>query len=190
MYVWIGFDVDSQLKELKRKSLEAEAQAQFRVQGSTLPLHISLKMPFEAADASCPRILDALEGFFMGLSPFTVPVAGLENEHAIAWLRMGESGELDRIHHALDDLLQREFGIVRHEYDTHYKFHVTLFLDPDPQKNDLAFSLIRDASLPGRLNVRRVCFGVSPHGGPGTYRMVRSLPLEDRAGDADRNTSL
>ena len=54
MYVWIGFDVDSQLKALKRKSLEAEAQAQFRVQGSTLPLHISLKMPFEAADA--PRL--------------------------------------------------------------------------------------------------------------------------------------
>ena len=50
MYIWAGIDVDDQLKSLKSVVSETEKALGYSSVYSSLPYHISLKMPFYVDD--------------------------------------------------------------------------------------------------------------------------------------------
>ena len=63
MYVWVGIDVDSQLQKIKSKTRKLEQDIGFLHSNLTLPLHISLKMPFEIDASDLPSIISAICDF-------------------------------------------------------------------------------------------------------------------------------
>ncbi len=183
MFLWFGIDVDQQLADLKRLCEKAEKQAGFRVQGYSLPMHISLKIPFQVPDEEAAPILEACAAYLASLRPFPITVKALENRHSIVWLRILESPALCAAQDGLLALLQSRFQIAPHAYDTDRAYHVTLFMDEDPAKNDLACSLLGNAAFPDTLFVRRIGIGESPTGELGTYHPVRFLMLDPPEGE-------
>ena len=110
MYIWIGIDVDEQVKNIREKVREQEILSGVEKSNLTLPFHISLKMSFPMEEARAAAVMDAVEAYLRTIKPFEIPVAGIEYHTTITWIRMRENPALDRIHDGLDAMLAERFA--------------------------------------------------------------------------------
>ena len=58
MFIWVGIDVDSQLKEIKECTQTVENELRFKYSNFKLPLHISLKISFEVTDDMFENVIE------------------------------------------------------------------------------------------------------------------------------------
>ncbi len=174
MYIWVGIDVDGQLSPIKERAKTVERAIGFVNSNFTLPLHISLKISFRVEEALADRVMEDILLLYREVTPFSLPVKGLENEDTIAWIRMGESEELNLLHDRLNEMLLTRYRIPLHEYDTDYKFHTTLFMDNDTKKVKRAYDAVKDTPPPHSLQVKRLIIGTSPTGALGSYHVVKA----------------
>ena len=175
MYIWLGINVDEQLREVRDRAYEINKRLAFENFCYTLPFHISLKMSFQVENALFDKILADVESYYSTIEPFEIAIKGIENENIIVWVRMSESERLNKIHDELNALLLDRYGVGLHEYDTDYKFHTTLFMDGDTEKIDTAFEQIKDASLPQTITATRFLVGTSESGALGTYSVYKEI---------------
>ena len=175
MYIWTGIDVDSQMQAVAKAARAVEGELGFAHSNFTLPLHISLKMSFPAADERAGGIMDSLVRFYQSQSPMEVAVRGIEKEETIIWIMMERSAALNALHDRLLSLLGEEYGVTPHEYDLDYKFHTTLFMDGDREKINRAYNKIRAVPVPESLRLNRFMIGASDTGALGTYRVLRAI---------------
>ena len=174
MYVWVGIDVDAQLPEIKKHAWAINDEIQFENFCTTLPLHISLKMSFAVDDAIADDVMNTIEEYYATISPFEIPVRGIEDEGCIVWIRMEACAELNRIHDDLNRILGERYGVGLHEYDCDYKFHTTLFMGEE-DKIHAAYAQIKNDALPKTLVANRFVIGGSENGKLGTYAVFRAV---------------
>ena len=177
-FIWLGINVDEQLSFLWEPLKAIEQQVEVSTPLS-LPFHISLKISFPVDSSRAEELAEAVEAYYRHLSPFTIPVKGIEHHDNIVWIRMAENETLNRIHNELNDLLQEKFGVGLHEYDRDYLFHTTLFMDEDSAKMEAAYQAIKDVPMPAVLEGREFLIGCSDSGEIGTYRVVKRIPASD-----------
>lgn len=175
MKVWIGIDVDDQLSELKNRAKEIESELGFLVPACSLPYHISLKMSFDANEDNIDAIIRDIENIYDRVEPFEIDIDKIEYESVIVWVMMCQNDDLSKLHDELNTILLEKYGVALHEYDTDYKFHVTLFMDGDPEKTLKAYDKIKAFPLPKKLSARKFAIGLSPNGDFGTYRMIKEI---------------
>ena len=176
-YIWIGIGVDGQLASIRVRVAELEKEWAVADSNLTLPFHISLKMSFPMRGRADEAIA-LLEAYFRGQSGFEIPVKGYEYLGNIAWIRMSENEDLDRIHDELNQMLYDDFGVGLHEYDRDYLFHTTLFMDENAEKVRRCYDAILETPCPARLSVEHYLIGVSNSGALGSYRVVREIVPE------------
>ena len=175
MYIWLGINVDDQLRDVRKRAYEINESLRFANFCYTLPFHISLKMSFEVEDSLFDKILADVESYYSQIEPFKIDIKGIENESVIVWVRMCENKRLNKIHDDLNALLLDKYGVGLHEYDTDYKFHTTLFMDGDTSKIDAAFDMVKDSPLPQSITANRFIIGRSPSGKLGTYSVYKEI---------------
>lgn len=175
MYVWTGINVDRQLGEVKAKTLQIEKAVGFQHSNFTLPFHISLKMPFEIAEAVPPDVVVALSDLYAAITPFEILISGLEQYDNIVWIRMRKTKKLNLLHDSINNLLKSQFGIGLHAYDLDYIFHTTLFMDDNTKEVYAAYDRIKTQNLPDRLTADRFLIGTSKSGELGTYTVLKEV---------------
>lgn len=177
MYIWCGIDVDGQLSDVKRCASEAERELGLEPSCFTLPMHISLKMPFFAEDERACEMIGAVEAFFCGCEAFEIEVGGVADEGNIIWIRMLNNDRLDGIHDELCGMLVERYGIGLHEYDSDYKFHTTLFMSEDTSGMREAYTRVEKIALPARLIASKFIIGVSEDGALGSYKVIKRIAV-------------
>ena len=171
MYIWVGIDVDSQLRGIGRLAEKARKEVGCVPQGVALPLHVSLKISFEAPDASVGKVIADIKEIYRGTGAFPMSVAGIEYCGVITWVAIKRSRELDALHDRLNRVLEEKYGVPLHEYDRDYRYHSTLYMDDDAEKVRKVYERIRGASLPETVMAKDFLIGTSESGKPGTYRV-------------------
>ena len=175
MYIWIGIDVDEQLKELKNEAKLIETKIGFEKSNFTLPYHISLKISFEINDNNLEQIVNDISDIYSGIEPFYIDVKEIEYHNTIAWIMIKENKSLYFLHDKLNSLLFEKYNISLHEYDTDYKFHTTLFMDVNSNKVSDAYEEIKKCKTPKKLLAHKFVIGTSPNGEFGTYKVVKEI---------------
>jgi 2'-5' RNA ligase len=178
MYIWIGINVDDQLKKIKERSFAIEKKLGFKNSNFTLPLHISLKISFEVDDSVYSSVIRTIAEYYQKLNAFEVDVKGIENHEEIIWIRMLSNESINKIHDDLNEILKNKFNVGLHEYDLDYKFHTTLFMDNDSEIIDKAYDLIRNEDLPSKLIVNKFVIGTSESGKLGSYSVNNTVIVE------------
>ena len=175
MFVWVGIDVDGQLKQIKESTKAVESELIFKHSNFTLPLHISLKIPFEVTNDIVQDVIEDLMKIYDETEPFEIKVKGLSCESTISWIRMEENPILMELSGKINGLMLAKYNIPLHEYDLDGKFHTTLFMDEDCQKVKQAYTKIQHIQIPARLTAERFLIGVSASGALGTYRIYKTI---------------
>ena len=177
MYVWTAVDLEDQLGEIKPQVRAIERELGFGDSALTLPFHISLKISFSVSDELYPDVIDTLFAYLRTVKPFDVHVSSIEMENSIVWIRMKENTFLRQMHADLDGILMERHGIRQHPYDLDFKFHTTLFLDPDGEKIRAAYFGIKELPIPATLRANSLLIGVSESGAIGTYRVTHRIGM-------------
>ena len=174
MYIWTGIDVDDQLLAIKSAVKSAGETLGYSNIYSSLPYHISLKMPFCIEDEKVCDVVESILGLYDKADSIKVSVRGIEKERGIVWIKISENSTLISLCDELNVLLKTEYGVEIQEYDVDHEFHVTLFIDDDERFIGQAFDLVKDADIPHELSLNRLVVGISETGEPGTYKYVLS----------------
>jgi 2'-5' RNA ligase len=177
MYIWIGINVDEQLKIIKEKSFIIEKKLGFENSNFTLPLHISLKISFEVENSVYLNVIQTIAEYYQTLNAFEVDVKGIEKCEVVIWIRMFSNKSISKIHDDLNEILKNKYNVGLHEYDLDYKFHTTLFMDNDTEKIDKAYDLIRNEVLPSKLIANKFVIGTSESGKLGTYSVYKTVKV-------------
>lgn len=177
MYIWTAIDVDSQLKELRRKVYKVTDSLNCANSALTLPLHISLRMSFPADDLVCEEIIEYIARYLESLPPFAVEVQGIENFGNIVWLKIKTSPRLQEIHNRLVDSLLQKYGTGMHMFDSDFMYHVSLFINDDPAKVSRAYTALSSEPVPANLTANRFVIGISRSGKAGEYYAAREITL-------------
>ena len=178
MYIWTGIDIDAQLAGVREKVRRLEREQKVKNSNLTLPFHISLKMSFPVEKDRTDAVTECLEQYYRSLSPFEIPVAGIEYHSTITWIRMKENESLNRIHDSLNELLLSRFGVGLHEYDRDYLFHTTLAMDNDAAMVRRMYEALKDEPLPAVLLAKHFLIGASENGALGTYKVTKRIVLQ------------
>ena len=175
MYIWVGIDVDSQLKEIKECTQAVENELRFKYSNFTLPLHISLKISFEVTDDMFENVIEDILEVYSETEPFEIKTKALSYENNISWIRMEENPALMELSRKINNLMLEKYNIPLHEYDLDGKFHTTLFMDEDCQKVKQAYTKIQHIQVPAHLTAKRFLVGISDSGALGTYRIYKTV---------------
>ena len=176
MYIWIGCKLPQSFEEsIRRRALEANRHIQADTAAFLLPQHISLKISFETHQPEA--ILDFLSLLLESEHRFYVNLSVIEQFGNILWIPAQENANLHRLHQMLDQQLQQHFGISQHPFDKEFRFHSTLFIDPDSAKIRKLHCLLKNTPLPEQLAIDTFLLGISPDGSPGTYQVVQNIKI-------------
>lgn len=175
MFVWVGVDLERQLRPLRQKIQAAEACLGLDKPRYTLPLHVSLKISFEVKPEQLEDVTDAICAYYAAIRPFEIRTEGLERAGNILWIPVSASDQLQRMHDDLDQLLRDKFGVPQHAYDKAYCFHITALMHTDVAVTEKAYALLRDAQVPACLRAEAFCVGISECGEAGTYRIYKRI---------------
>ena len=174
MYLWVGCKLPEEFeREIRAHCLKLNQSVGLRTVAFELPQHISLKISFQTDRPE--EVLADLETFLAAQKPFVVDVLEAEQLGSILWLTIGENEALNHLHQELDVLLESRFGIPQHEFDKCFKFHSTLFMDPDTDKAAQMYDALREYSFAQTLSVDTFLLGISETGKPGTYHIIRQI---------------
>ena len=176
MYIWIGCKLPEEFeKEIRAHCLALNAQIGLDTVAFLLPQHISLKISFQTDRET--EILEELTRFACEQMPFKVQIRAVEQAGNILWLSVVENAHLRQLHDALDARLEHRFGVPQHAFDKCFLFHSTLFMDQDTKKLAQMYAMLEDYPVARELQVNTFLLGASETGRPGTYRIVREIPL-------------
>ena len=99
---------------------------------------------------------------------------------------MKKSAKLDSIHNRLDKVLNVKHGVELHDFDHHYLFHTTLFMCEAKEQSGAAYEVVKKAPLPKKLRIDRLVIGTSPDGMVGTYKVIKTVCLNQKPCFRDR----
>ena len=173
MYIWVGINVEEQLKETRMAVDRVFEKIDISNVTCQLPLHISLKISFEIKNELFDDILSDIIGIYKEQKSFNVDVKGIEKHENIMWIRMNSNKDVEALATKLNMMLRNKYGVPLHEYDLDFIFHTTLFMDDDAEKINAAHDLLGDVKLPETLIANTFVIGTSETGENGTYRIYR-----------------
>ena len=177
MFVWVGINVEEQLKETRMAVDGVFEKIDISNVTCQLPLHISLKISFEIENSLFDRVLNDIVAIYEAQKPFEINVKGIEKHENIMWIRMYSNEEIEALATALNTMLRDKYGIPLHEYDLDFIFHTTLFMDDDAGKINTAHNLLGNLVLPQTLMANRFVIGTSDTGANGTYRVYKTIEV-------------
>lgn len=177
MFVWVGINVEEQLKETRRAVDGVFEKIAISNVTCQLPLHISLKISFNIENELFDSVLNDIVSIYEAQKPFEIKVKGIEKYENIIWIRMYSNSEVEELATKLNLMLKEKYNIPLHEYDLDFIFHTTLFMDDDAEKINIAHNLLGDLALPQTLMVNRFVIGTSETGENGTYRVLKTLEV-------------
>lgn len=175
MYIWVGINVEKQLKEVRRAVDGVFEMIDISNVTCQLPLHISLKISFEIENLLFENVLSEITDIYSVQKPFDIKVKGIEKHENIEWIRMYSNESLEALATALNMMLKDKYGIPLHEYDLDFIFHTTLFMDDDAEKINAAHALLGDVHLPDTLVADTFVIGTSETGENGTYSIYKTI---------------
>ena len=176
MYLWVGCKLPEEYEqEIRAHCLNLNREVGLDAVAFLLPQHISLKISFQTDRSE--EVLSDLETFLAAQKPFAVEILGAEQLGSILWLTVAENEMLTRLHRELDDRLERRFDIGQHEFDKCFKFHSTLFMDPDTDKVAQMCGALQEYPFARTLSVDTFLLGISETGKPGTCQIVRRIKV-------------
>ncbi len=177
MFVWVGINVEDQLKEVRRAVDGVFERIEISNVTCQLPLHISLKISFEIENSLFESVLNDIIGVYKAQEPFEIKVKGIEKHENIEWIRMHSNREVEALATALNMMLKERYGIPLHEYDLDFIFHTTLFMDDDAEKINAAHALLGEVRLPETLIANTFVIGTSETGKNGTYSIYKTIEV-------------
>ena len=175
MYIWVGINVEDQLREVRRAVDGVFEKIDISNVTCQLPLHISLKISFEIENSLFKNVLNDIIAVYNAQEPFEIKVKGIEKHENIEWIRMYSNEKLEALATMLNMMLKDKYGIPLHEYDLDFIFHTTLFMDDDAEKINTAHRLLGDVELPEALVANAFVIGTSETGKNGTYRIYKTI---------------
>lgn len=179
MYVWLAFDTDKDLLNLKEKCRRIEEDLNVYDVKGTLPFHISLKISFEVDDELFSDIVSDITLYASKLHKSTVNTLSIRKEGNIVWLRMDESKYLTEIHNYLDKFFETKYNVPLNKLDKEYIFHTTLFINDDSELLNKAYELIKDESYLKTISLDKFTIGYSLDGSFASYRVFKEIDLLD-----------
>ena len=177
MFIWVGINVEEQLKEVRRAVDGVFEKIVISNVTCQLPLHISLKISFEINNELFDEVLNDIVSIYEEQKPFKIYVKGIEKHENIMWIRMYSNDEIEALATSLNMMLKEKYGIPLHEYDLDFIFHTTLFMDDDAEKINTAHTLLGDLVLPETLVANSFVIGTSDTGENGTYRVYKTVEV-------------
>ena len=175
MFVWVGINVEDQLKETRMAVDGVFEKIDISNVTCQLPLHISLKISFEIENELFESVLNDIISIYEAQKPFEIDVKGIEKHENIMWVRMYSNAEIEALATSLNMMLLEKYGVSLHEYDLDFIFHTTLFMDDDAEKINSAHQLLGDFNLPQTLVANKFVVGKSETGENGTYRVYKTV---------------
>lgn len=176
MYIWSGIIVEGQLNDVKTKAIAAEK----KLGVPTLfdfPQHVSVKISFYVPEEKFREAVDFLTDYYSNLTPFSIPVKGIEQDGIIVWVRMGECKELVKIQNDMNRLLGEKFGVPIHEYDTDFKFHSTLFMGDEERAKEF-YEEVKTAKVLATLNAEKAGIAVSEEGKTNDFKIIKTIGFQ------------
>ena len=177
MYIWVAIDVDEQVMELREYAECYVKEHGLSSPTLSLPFHISLKISFEIPDEKRVEVTRDIRDLFKSQEPFTIPVGAVEKNASILWLTIGDSPELASIHNRLDELMLKEYGVTRHEFDKAFIFHTSVLILNSEEQICRAQDAIKAVNIPSTLVAKKIIIGSSESGRAGTYIVDEELVL-------------
>ena len=177
MFVWVGINVEEQLKETRMAVDRVFEKIDISNVTCQLPLHISLKISFEIENELFESILNDIISIYEAQKPFKIDVKGIEKHDNIMWIRMYSNKDLEALVTSLNVMLKEKYSIPLHEYDLDFIFHTTLFMDDDADKINAAHNLLGNLELPKTLVANTFVIGKSETGENGTYRVYKTVEV-------------
>ena len=174
-YIWTAADVSRPLADIRRRALRENRAIGLSEVSYSLPQHISLKISFPVPEDTVEAVTEALSAYFRRQEPFSAQVTGIRRRPGLLWVEFVPGEELTRLHRELDSLMAHQFAIPQHPFDTRFRFHSTLFLDPDEEKLARMVQALQAAPLPETVPVRGFLIGGSESGKAGSYRVIRQV---------------
>ena len=177
MFVWVGINVEEQLKETRMAVDRVFEKIDISNVTCQLPLHISLKISFEIENELFESVLNDIISVYEAQKPFNVDVKGIEKHDNIMWIRMYSNKEIEALATSLNVMLKEKYNVPLHEYDLDFIFHTTLFMDGDKEKINAAHTLLGNLALPKNLIANTFVIGTSETGKNGTYRVYKTVEV-------------
>ena len=175
MFVWVGINVEEQLKETRMAVDRVFERIDISNVTCQLPLHISLKISFEIKNEVFDSVLNDIIDIYNAQKPFEIKVKGIEKHENIMWIRMYSNEEIETLATKLNMMLREKYGVPLHEYDLDFIFHTTLFMDDDAEKINAAHNLLGNVYLPETLIANTFVIGKSETGENGTYMVYKTV---------------
>ena len=175
MFIWVGINVEEQLKETRMAVDGVFERIDISNVTCQLPLHISLKISFEIKNEVFDSVLNDIIDIYNAQKPFEIKVKGIEKHENIMWIRMYSNEDLEALATSLNVMLRDKYGVPLHEYDLDFIFHTTLFMDDDAEKINAAHNLLGDLKLPQTLTANTFVIGKSETGENGTYMVYKTV---------------
>lgn len=175
MFVWVGINVEDQLKEARAAVDSVFDKIDISNVTCQLPLHISLKISFEIEDTLFESVLSDISAVYEAQKPFEIKIKGIEKNENIEWIRMYSNESIEALATELNSMLRERYGVLLHEYDLDFIFHTTLFMDDDPEKINAAHRLLGNVILPETLIADTFVIGNSETGENGTYHIYKTV---------------
>ena len=177
MFVWVGINIEEQLKETRRAVDGVFEKIDISNVTCQLPLHISLKIPFNIENELFESVLNDIVSIYREQKPFEIEIKGIEKHENIMWIRMYSNEDLEAFATSLNIMLKEKYSIPLHEYDLDFIFHTTLFMDDDAEKINAAHTLLGNLALPKNLIANTFVIGTSETGKNGTYRVYKTVEV-------------
>ena len=177
MFVWVGINVEEQLKETRMAVDGVFEKIDISNVTCQLPLHISLKISFEIDNEIFNSVLNDIISIYQVQKPFKIDVKGIEKHENIMWIRMHSNKDLESLATDLNVMLKEKYNVPLHVYDLDFILHTTLFMDDDAEKINAAHTLLGDLVLPETLIANRFVIGKSETGKNGTYRVYKTVEV-------------
>lgn len=174
-YIWIGINVDEQLRSFRKRLDSLEEELDINKSDVTLPFHISLKMPFLLDENLVDDVVNDIVTYYQSLKSFQLSVKGIECYENIIWIRMQETNQINKISDDLNEMLLSQFGVELHEYDGDHVFHSTLFMNDDVGKCRRIYEALLEDYLPETLTAERFQLCLSDTGEPGNFHIIREI---------------
>lgn len=175
MFVWVGINVEDQLKETREAVDGVFDKIDISNVTCQLPLHISLKISFEIENSLFESVLSDISAIYDAQKPFEIEIKGIEKHENIEWIRMHSNENIEALATELNSMLREKYGVPYHEYDLDFIFHTTLFMDDDKEKINEAHRLLGSLTLPKTVTARTFVIGNSETGKNGTYKIYKTL---------------
>lgn len=176
MYIWIGCKLPVAFEaEMRQRCLALNQKIGLDTTAFSLPQHISLKISFATEKAEA--VLQHLQALLATQQRFSVTLQAPEQMGNILWLPVAEQPVLQLLHRQLDTRLALHFGIPQHPFDKDFRFHSTLFIDPDPAKIAQMKALLTDEGFPRKLEIDTFLLGTSESGAAGSYRVQKEIQI-------------